>query len=216
MNEIQEVEALKSNYNIIFEKSQVKPVKRCSSCGSVFISDDECESCGYQFRSEWVGAPLGANSLYSLREQYEEKQKWHEKHLSFIWTDESKLVQAYRRKLLKRFESLLMYVGAKDRDNLEEQNRLNLFLLELKDLTEEMMNSGVAYEKVVKLLKVCSDQLLVKSVYEWLHTVEHQRFNFSILDFLFYYRIFGAVRISFLFLFLGGVVLLSSLALAFY
>lgn len=216
MNELQEMEAFKSNYNVIFGKTPIDHIKRCSSCGSVFISDQECESCGYQLRSEWVGAPLGANSLYSLREQYEAKRSWFERHLSFLLTDNSKLTLAYRRKLLKRFESLLTYVSKKDRDNFEDQNRLNLFLLELKDLTEEMMNCGVAYEKVVSLLKDCSDQLLVKSVYEWLHTVEHQRFDFSILDFLFYYRIFGGVRISFLVLFLGGVALISSLALAFY
>jgi hypothetical protein len=53
-------------------------------------------------------------------------------------------------------------------------------------------------------------------IYYWLNTIEHQRYSFSFLDFLFNYRILGAVRISILLLALALVALASTLAIAFY
>src|SRR5690606_40410488 len=46
------------------------PHKTCSHCGSVFITDNECESCGRQFNKELLGAPGGEKSFYALRERY--------------------------------------------------------------------------------------------------------------------------------------------------
>ncbi len=214
MNDVQS-EILEKNCQVIFEKTAVAPPKKCSNCGSVFITDVACDSCGYQFRFDWVGHPLGANSLYSLQEQYVENfTKWQKK-FSFLVSENSNLTQAYKRKLLKRFESLLLYLSKKSSES-DDENRVNLFLMEVKDLAAEMINLGIAYENIVKILKTIDDELLVKSVYHWLHTIDHQRHKFSLLDFIFYYRILGSVRISFLVLFLGGVILTSSLALALY
>ncbi len=191
-------------------------IKRCVHCGSVFITDSECESCGRQFSYEWIGTPLGQNSLYSLRQQYQKQLDYKQKILSFFWQESSALTLAYRRKLLRRFSLLLDYLTNKDYADIDQHNTISLFTIELKDLVEEMMNVGVAYQRVVEILDSCSDRALVKSVYYWLNTVEHQRYRFSILDFLFNYRLFGAIRIGFLLISFLATGVICALAIALY
>lgn len=194
----------------------VEHIKRCSHCGSVFVTDGECEACGIQFKRDWVGSPLGENSLYSLKQQYDEQmESWTMRAKSYFYED-LQLTVAYRRKLLRRFQTLLLYLSEKDDSSLEERNTVALFTMEVKDLMEEMMNVGVAFHRVSEILDSAANDQIKKMVYYWLNSFEHQRHSFSLLDFMFNYRIYGALRISMLILALAIVGLTSALALAFY
>ena len=194
----------------------VEHVKRCSHCGSVFVNEGECEACGIQFNRDWVGSPLGENSLYSLKQQYEEQTESYAIKFKALFYEDLEITVSYRRKLLRRFQSLLLYLGEKDEEATQEHNSIALFSMEVKDLVEEMMNVGVAFARVSEVLDSAATPQLRKMVYYWLNTIEHQRYSFSLLDFLFNYRILGALRISILLLALALVALASTLAIAFY
>ena len=51
-----------------------RPIKKCFSCGSIYITPKECESCGLQFRLHELGEPLGPRSFFTLRENFENTQ----------------------------------------------------------------------------------------------------------------------------------------------
>lgn len=88
-----------------------KTAKTCHKCGSVFITIDECESCGLQFRPHDLGELLGPRSFFSLRENFEGKKD-------------------YRKNLIIRFRALLDGLE-KSFDDLDSWNTLNYELLEL-------------------------------------------------------------------------------------
>jgi hypothetical protein len=212
-NSIENIEPVKS-FHTVFDKPLVE-IKKCHRCGSVFVTDFECEACGYQFKKEWVGNPLGTNSLYSLRQQYDDNlAKWRKK-LGIPAPHGSSLTIAYRRRLLKRFENLFFYLENRELKS-EEQNKLSLFMIELRDLCEEMMLQQISFDKIRRVVESSSDEWLKESVFNWLYTAEDRGHNFSWIDFLFSYRLGGAIRISFLGLFILVTALLSSLAIAFY
>ena len=58
-------------FQTIFQDSSLIDIKRCLSCGSVFVTENECESCGKQFHQKLVGTPLGDKSFYFLKKTHE-------------------------------------------------------------------------------------------------------------------------------------------------
>jgi len=95
------------------------PIKKCRGCGSIYITPDECEACGLQFRPHKLGKPLGPRSFFSLREEFEKNQ-------SFF----SKPNPNYRKNLILRFRALLEALEHSF-DDIGDWNLFNFELLEL-------------------------------------------------------------------------------------
>ena len=199
-------------YQTIFENKNYMNVKRCTDCGSVFITDSECESCGKQFHLNLIGAPLGSNSLYSIKSEFDNSSSYTSELLTLINTVESPELKRYRRSLKRRFEVLLQFLTSNL--DINEDNRRKIFLIELKDTIEEMMNKGVPYQWVASQINSVSDKDLEDSLFYWIHSLEHQRTKFSLIDFMLNFRLWGVLRFGTVFLLLSGTVIASSLVLA--
>lgn len=203
--------------------SQILPrpqreIQKCPQCESVFIDNNECESCGYQLGFDFLGDPLGEKSFYTIRENY-----WMDLgpiakiHLDFESFD-SKKFDRYKRKLLMRYNVLLDYFYNQKDYRLSERN---LFLQEFTDLIIELVKYGVSDKELwqnvddihhgeeLSILYTKIQDSIIEGKKEKEETTS---FIFSLLNF----KLFGLVRVGVIavtfFVFVG----LISASLSFY
>ena len=59
-----------SEDRILLPSSNEQTIRRCPRCCSVFVLDECCESCGFQFNYNPLGEIFGAKSYFSLTDRY--------------------------------------------------------------------------------------------------------------------------------------------------
>lgn len=104
-------------------------IKKCTNCGSLFITERECEACGYQLKDPDLGIPVGEGSFYSLRDEFHSKQNFLEK---IFFKQKGRKYKDFRNKLLHRYNSLIKGMESPWGD----LDKWNYFHFELMDLTK--------------------------------------------------------------------------------
>jgi hypothetical protein len=113
-----------------FLQASLQEIKKCVNCGSVFISDNSCDSCGFQFHFDPLGEPLGDRSYFSLKEDYLSE-------IRFKIGSKKNIFQGYLRKIVRRFELLCCYFS---KENLELDLNKNGYFVEFIFLITELCN----------------------------------------------------------------------------
>jgi hypothetical protein len=140
MEEIDNYEIPSSNRKpIIFDTESALETKICSFCGSVFILDTHCESCGVRFNVDLLGQPLDYRSFYFQKDQY-----WSQKSL-FIRIfpkyerKKAKKAKRYQSFLFQRYRLLLRFFISTPADHSDSRKQ---YWLELRDLIQELLFYG--------------------------------------------------------------------------
>lgn len=177
------------------------PVKRCPKCFSVFITDDECEGCGYQLNYNPIGEAFGEKSFYSLKEAY-----WDERgRLVQLWPDlerkKSASAKKYVRDLSHRYDMLLEFLlGESDEDR-------GFYWLEFQDLCRELLSYSVELDTLSRKLNDHSFHGYAPLIHEYLKEQEVEYLNdLTLWDRFLGFKIGGVLQIRFL--------LISSMVLA--
>ena len=119
--------------------SAYKPIKRCPSCQSVFLTDTKCEACGRSLLFHPIGAPFSAKSLYGFKERYYSSFPIVLKYFPFFEDKKSAPALAYTRHLTKRFDDLLCAFGI---ENVIEAENRRYFYVEMMELIDELLRYG--------------------------------------------------------------------------
>lgn len=139
-------------------------IRRCPKCQSVFVSDFECETCGYHLDFDPYGAPMGPKSFYALREQHITSRPLkglNNELLAHFYPDWKR---QYQRNLIHRYRLLVEYFVSDQKDQ-----RRKYFLIELKDMITELVHYDVDSEVIWKPLDELAerdDQILLLIVRE--------------------------------------------------
>jgi hypothetical protein len=104
-------------------------IRKCINCGSIYITDKECEACGYQLLDPDLGEPVDERSFYSIRETYFDKLNFLEKR---FFKNRGRKYKEYRNSLLHRYRSLIKSMESP----WEDLAKWNYFHFELIDLTK--------------------------------------------------------------------------------
>lgn len=121
-------------------ESAYRPVKRCQSCQSVYLTDTHCEACGRSLLFHPIGEPFSAKSLYGFKERYYASFSPVVKYFPVFENQEGKEAKSYVRKLTKRFDDLMEAFG--DESAMDTKNR-RLFYVEMMELIDELLRYGV-------------------------------------------------------------------------
>ena len=113
---------------------------RCPQCGSLFITERECESCSYQFWVDLLGEPFGERSFFEMESDYNAERGFLERLLPKERHFLKKKHKRYLGHLKRRFEILTDYFSHK-RDRASEKKK-ELFFLEAKLLIEAYAQEG--------------------------------------------------------------------------
>lgn len=180
-------------------------IKKCPKCSSVFVTDDECESCGFQFGINYLGEPLDEKSFYSLQENYVNELK-----RSYFSSTIKKLTANYLRAVLHRFDVLVEHFTTPDNQNFE------FFSYELKSVIEELLNLKMDAERIkfrsIKNATPAIKKYISEIIFQWQNQKPVEHYPTSWGFFLFHSR---NLRISLAFmawiLVMGYLVLRSTL-----
>lgn len=104
----------------------------CPKCHSVFVTEKECEACGYQMGVDKLGEPFGLKSFFGIKEEYQFIYPWTFRLLN-IGLVKEKTILKYRGVLRRRFETLMTYFSM-NKGSSEERK---LFLFEAKEIIHE-------------------------------------------------------------------------------
>jgi hypothetical protein len=118
---------------------QIVVTEKCPNCHSLFISNDVCESCGYNFKVDLVGDPFGKRSFFEIQSQFQDSLSYFERKLSHPFFYRKEKIIRHKRHLKHRGEILLNYFF-----HIEENNRKKrkLHLFEAKELIKEYIIFG--------------------------------------------------------------------------
>lgn len=122
------------------ERSNSLAIKRCPKCQSVYLDNEQCESCGFNLAVDHLGEPLGKKSYYGMKQAYLEMHRyWGMTLPEFL--HEKELRKGYFFKLKRRYSILLDYLLS-DRDS--GSRRRPIYWTEMKDLITDLMDKGVS------------------------------------------------------------------------
>src|SRR5690606_6392390 len=124
------------------------PVKRCSFCQSVFITETECESCGRQFQKDTLGSPGGEKSFYALRDQYKQDIGPFLFRFDNFLAKDAPLRVRYLAILKKRYLTLIDYLQRSSRSQV-----INLACIGVcRDLASEMQRMKISTEYLYDMI----------------------------------------------------------------
>lgn len=126
-------------------KSHFESIKRCPKCSSVFLTDRECEGCGYQFDYNPLGEPLGDKSFYSIRESYWSQLSSLERANRSLESKKGEKAKRYISKIILRYNNLLDFFY--DSSNQNDAN-YRLYFYELKDIILELISYDVPEKEI--------------------------------------------------------------------
>lgn len=112
-------------------------VQTCPKCNSVFIVEEECESCGFQFKTNYLGNPLDEKSFYTLQENYILNIK-----KAYFSSTIKEIREKYLRAVWHRFDILVEHFP------IPEDENFNFFSFELKSVIDELLNHKIDPEKI--------------------------------------------------------------------
>ncbi len=119
---------------------KIEVQKRCPKCGSVFITERECESCSYQFWVDLLGVPFGERSFFEIKSDYDAARGLPGRLLPRRWHFTRAKHRRYLSHLRRRFGLLLDYFSReRGQKNREEEK---FFFLEAELLIETYILEG--------------------------------------------------------------------------
>lgn len=178
------------------------PKKSCAFCGSVFITDSECESCGRQFQKETLGTPGGDKSFYALKERYRKDVGWFLSRFDSFLAKDAGLRVRYLALLKKRYLTLLDHFQRPGRTAIGS----HAYLLEFRDLVAEMRRMGISSEYMYDMVELGEGTPLIHKL---MLTLNEEFSGMSGFGTIFRLRIAGGPRVGFLIFTLigyGGII----------
>ena len=124
-------------------------IKKCRNCGSVYITEKECEACGFQRQDPDLGSPVDERSFYSIREDFYKRQNFFQKK---FMKHRGQKFKEFRNKLLHRFYSLLKGMESPWSD----LNKWNYFHFELIDLSKYLASfptNNIILERILNSIR---------------------------------------------------------------
>jgi len=118
--------------------------KLCPSCKSYFLTDDECQSCGFQLKFDRIGKPFGERSFYYYKHNYIKSWPLPVKLFNFLENMTSEKAVSYSRQLQFRFDDFMKYVDlwyVRSADTVK-------YLVEIGDLIKEMVFYGIPIKDI--------------------------------------------------------------------
>lgn len=107
----------------------------CPKCKSYFLTEKECESCGFQLNFDVIGNDFGPRSFYFMKELFIENDSWLEDKLPRSFYNQQKKTVKFKRQILRRFRELL------DFTNFSTVND-SYILLECRSIIREYISLG--------------------------------------------------------------------------
>ena len=126
------------------------PRKTCAFCGSVFVSQNECESCGRQFNKETLGAPGGEKSFYATKDRYKRDVGSFLARFDYFLAKDAGMRVRYLSLLKKRYMTLLDHFQRPGRGALS----CHAYLVEFRDLVSEMKRMKISPEYMYDLVEL--------------------------------------------------------------
>jgi len=134
-------------------KENQSPVQTCPKCGSIYLSESECEACGFQLQFDPYGEAMGEKSFQSLKSSYLASMSLMGLSLTQMQRFYPERVLQYKRNLIHRYRLLIEYFTTSNQDS-----RRKFFLVELKDLIGEMIHYQVDQEVIWAPLDEITEQ----------------------------------------------------------
>ena len=133
----------------------------CPKCHSYFVSEDECESCGFQINFDVVGNEFGPRSFFFMKEVFVENLTLIEGFLPQNLLNKLEKTLKYKRLIFKRYKELLgawiSYPASHDYITLECRHIVREYILlggtgkELSlFLTDDMSSFTDIYNEIIK------------------------------------------------------------------
>jgi hypothetical protein len=178
-----------------------KPVKSCPKCKSVFVTDSECEGCGFQLTYTPLGEAFGERSFYGLKDSYWMHRSKLVKQWPSLERKKSKEALKYKRDLLHRYDLLLGFLlGVSDEDR-------SFYWIEFKDLSIELCEYSINPNELSQKLNDHSFHGYAPLVHDFLEEIKDKELAADTLwESFLSYKVWGFLRVKFL--------LLSGIALA--
>jgi len=172
-----------------------KPVKRCPSCKSVFLTDNLCEACGRSLLYHPIGEPFGPKSFYGIKERYVEGQHAFYRFFPQFEDKTSKYANSYKRNLSKRFTDLLEAFHSDE--ELVKENR-KLFYAESMEIIDELLRYNVSALMIQTVLEENDASLVGRELLFYLQNTQaniqaEKKWQQSFLDF----KLWGVLRVEF-------------------
>ncbi|MBT3586935.1 MAG: hypothetical protein HN509_18635 [Halobacteriovoraceae bacterium] len=119
----------------------------CPHCQSVFVTENQCESCGYQFKVDRLGEPYGNRSFFNMFSYQADPYYW----LSPGRKSKDKAARShYLRQLFFRLSKIFDYLfGEIEADLIKRKH----FLFEAKEIINEFTIQGGDSQKILGLIK---------------------------------------------------------------
>ncbi|PIP90095.1 MAG: hypothetical protein COW01_09455 [Bdellovibrionales bacterium CG12_big_fil_rev_8_21_14_0_65_38_15] len=141
---------IEQNYSISLRNDlpPAIPRKSCAFCGSVFVTNQECESCGRQFNKETLGAPGGEKSFYATKERYKKDVGSFLLRFDEFLAKDSSYRTRYLSLLKKRYMTLLDHFQRPGRTAVD----CHAYLVEFRDLVAEMQRMKISSDYMYDLV----------------------------------------------------------------
>jgi len=193
----------------------VKEIKKCPRCQSVYLTDKECEACGFQLNFNFIGKPFGHMCFYDIHENFYRMGTLRK--LAYFTIDKkySRYLK-YELAIKRRLDNLLKYFF--DHIDPVEANR-KYFYLELTHLVAEFEKLGLKKylsqkikDKVMSSEKetIADNSVYVSKITSWIDHRENQQ---SQLKQLMTLKIWGTIRVGYLMLIMLLNLILISVGL---
>lgn len=172
-----------------------KPVKSCPKCKSVFVTDSECEGCGFQLSYSPIGEAFGEKSFYSLKDDYWIQRSRFIKSWPKFERKHSEDALKYKRDLLHRFDLLLNFLLGESNDDR------GLYWIEFKDLSVELCEYSLSPTLLSQKLNDHSFHGYAPLIHEYFEGLKEEELAEPTLwESFTNYKVLGVLRIKFLIL----------------
>lgn len=192
--------------------------KKCPKCSSVFLTDSECEACGFQLNFNFVGEPFGHLSFYTAREKFHSTGTLR-KLAYYFYGNKYRRYKKYELTLKRRFSNLLTYFF----EHIDPgEERRKFFFFELSQLVEEMKELGLSryISSEVKDRVMSSDvenfsdnSVYVSKITSW---INHREINNKRKAPPLTIKVFGAIRVGYIMAIMITTLLVISFGLMSY
>ncbi|OFZ24991.1 MAG: hypothetical protein A2381_13010 [Bdellovibrionales bacterium RIFOXYB1_FULL_37_110] len=186
----------------LLHSQKVKAIKKCPRCQSIYLTDKECEACGFQLNFNFIGEPFGHLSFYESQEIFY-RMGTLRRLAYFILDKKYSRYLKYELAIKRRLDNLLTYFF--DHIDPVERNR-KFFYLELTHLVAEFEKLGLkkylSYRIKDKVMSSDKETIAGNSVYvskitSW---IDHREDQKTKLEQLLTLKIFGTIRVGYIML----------------
>lgn len=176
------------------------PIKRCSSCSSVYLTDTHCESCGRMIDFSLVGKPFSYKSYFLIKERYLKSFTKLESFYPVLENKKSSAAMSYKRNLTKRFTDIIIAFNNPNEITLTDRK---LFYIELKSICLELLDYQTNSNELISIVvENNSGGLLFQELINFINeNAKNISPEFSLGELILRHKVFGVLRIEFIFKF---------------